>query len=293
MKKTIAIISTLLFIPAAFCQNEPDTLLNIKDPSKLVITEERDGTFFNVVSGDDDDYIDETIVAEHSGDYSVSSRHYKFQNIMQDGYVIGGKGSGGHWSAIVDGICIGLNNSSGQPAPDAMQWSKSFELSWMSFFGIAYNYKASSISLGIGFDWRNYRTTLSDIRLIKNEAGGIDWMDYEKGERGRMSRLKTFGLQFPLLYRVKFPKSSLQIAFGPVLNVTTYASIKSVFDDADGNKCEEFTKGLGIKKTTVDLFGSISFARAIGIYVRYSPEKVMKAPGLNFRRLSVGLTLGI
>lgn len=295
MKTITTILAFLLFFSPALCQELPDTLLNIPNPSRLVITENKEGTTFNVISADSIDFFEESVTTEYPYDSSVSAHQTTYTNIFGEGilYSYRNRNRCSSWDIIVDGLCIGLNNASGQPAPDALQWSKSFEISWMSCIGISYTYKTSSISFGFGFDWRNYRCTTSDRRLVVNESKGIGWGNYSEGEKGRLSRLKTFSLQFPLLYKINIPKTSLSIKAGPVMCVNTYGSIKTVYDDANGNKCEEFLKDIRIRDFTVDLFGCISYNLAIGIYVRYSTMKVMDASGLNFRPLTIGLSLGI
>ncbi|MCM1141669.1 MAG: hypothetical protein NC453_24120, partial [Muribaculum sp.] len=98
----------------------------------------------------------------------------------------------------------------------------------------------------------------------------------------------------PLLWTWRIPKSSLEFKCGPIFNFNTYASLKTAYEDEDGNKMEDFTKAISPRRFTLDFFGSISYSHAVGLYVRYSPMKVMDAPNtLNFQPLSVGVTFGI
>lgn len=292
--KIIATIFSLLALPSvALCQEVTDTIVNVPAESKIVITENPNGTLFTVTPVDAVYGEEESLLVKYPENASVSSRQTSFRSIFGHGIEIGGCcRDNGYWSIIADGICIGLNRANGQGSPDAMQWSKSFELSWLSCIGVSYSYKAFAVSLGFGFDWRNYRCTTSDLRLVVNEERGITWQPYADGERGRMSRLKTFALQFPLLCQVRIPGTSLTVKGGSIMCVNTYASVKSVYDDPDGNKCEEFAKGIGIRKVTLDLLGNVSLNGGIGLYVRYSPMKVMKSPGINFRPLTVGVSIG-
>lgn len=94
----------------------------------------------------------------------------------------------------------------------------------------------------------------------------------------------------PLLYEWKVPKSRLKLKLGTILNFNTYSSLKGVYDDSAGNRCEFFTKKFERNPTTLDFFGSISYRNALGIYFRYSPMKVLKDPSpINFTPFTIGV----
>lgn len=185
-------------------------------------------------------------------------------------------------------------NPVNQGSSGGLQWSKSFEIGWLSCFGVKYGNRRCAVSLGLGFDWRNYKITTTDKCLVANGRKGIEWGSYPLGCKGQNSRLKVFSLQLPLLYSWVVPKTNLVFKCGPVFNFNTYSSLKTAYEDADGNKIEDFTKAISPRRFTLDFFGSLSYKHTLGIYVRHSPMKVMDASTtINFQPLSVGVTLGI
>ncbi len=290
----ILILSLVVGVQFASAQNEnPDTLLNVEGPSKIVITENQKGAKFEVTG---DSTVDTIVTLFPEESTVVSKQSSKSESFLKNGFIINGTLIEWpyHWDVIVDGLCLGLTNATDMAGEGGLQWSKSLEIGWISCIGVVYKYKASGISLGMGFDWRNYKITTSEKRLVANKEKGIEWEKYPEGAKGRNSRLKIFSLQFPLLYRLAIPKTSINLKVGPMMNFNTYASLKSSYEDGAGNKCREFTKDIQPRRFTVDFFGSISLlSNAVGVYVRYSPMKVMDAPGLNFRPLTVGLLIGL
>lgn len=303
--KTISNIITSLTLGLAFLITtplhaqieEPDTILKITTPTKVILTENADGTNVEVRTVGEQDDIIASVLTEYSSESSVrtKSREGKLQQWWHNRNLLDvSNEDDSHWGVSVDGVCIGLNNAVNQTPENGLQWSKSFEISWLSCLNVYYEFNRSKISLGLGFDWRNYKITTSDKCLTANEDKGIEWGIYPEGSKGRFSRLKVFSLQLPLLYEWDIPKSSVTFKAGPILNFNTYASLKSVWDDADGNRRETFTKNISPRRCTIDFFASISFCKAIGIYVRYSPMKVMDSPNtINFQPLTVGLGFGI
>lgn len=288
--------SAVCMATGALAQTEkPDTLLKVDPESRLVITESAEGTMVTV-SGYGEEGLSASVFSGYPEESSVSSRQATLRDNMMR--LVGERRNrccnGSKWDVVVDGVCIGLNRAVGQGNDGGLQWSKSFEISWLNCLGVAYSLGKSSISLGLGFDWRNYKVTTSGRYLLPTPERGIAWSDAEGDMKVRNSRVKIFSLQLPLLYRLRIPKTSLHFKAGPVFNFNTYGSLKTVYDDAAGNRCEYFTKEINPRRFTVDFFGSLSLCSAIGVYVRYSPMKVMDAPGsLNFRPLTIGVGFGI
>lgn len=275
-----------------------DTLIKVESPSNLIITENEQGMRVTVEGTQGDDKFNVSAFTEYTPDASVTATknptRKDWLDRWADGIIRKNKKGGCSWNLVISGVAIGLVNPINQEPTGGLQWSKSFEISWMSCIGVQYGNRRSAISLGLGFDWRNYKITTSDKCLVANDRRGIEWGCYPSGVRGRNSRLKVFSLQLPLLWTWYVPKSSLEFKCGPVFNFNTYASLKTAYEDADGNKAEDFTKAISPRRFTLDFFGSLSYMRTIGLYVRYSPMKVMNASStLNFQPLSVGVTFGI
>lgn len=265
----------------------PDTLLSVSNPDKVIITESPDGTRVSVGDGR------ETVLIEYPDGAKVSaSRSVSRSIISLPGF--SGEGSGRYttgWCASADGLCIGLTDPLRQSGGGGIQWSKSFEICWLSCLNVGYAFRHSRIYLGLGFDWRNYKATADARWLVPDGSGGVEWGSAPEGASVRASQLKVFSLQIPFMYVWPIPNTYLKWRIGPILNFNTYASIKGIYDDASGNRCEYFTKDFDRNPVTLDLFASLSYSNALGIYVRYSPMKVLKdASPVNLTPFTVGLT---
>ena len=306
MKKiySLAVATAALWMPgqamATDLAEKPDTLLNVNAPSHVTVTENASGMTVKVEGIEENEGFAASVTADYSPESSVSSKksYERRRNWLCDGSLIGYSGKPGrksHWGVGTDGVCLGLTNAVGQGNGNGFQWGKSMEICWMNCLKVYYSFSRSSISLGLGFDWRNYKSTTPDRRLIVNESKGLEWRETEiyGQENVRNTRLKVFSLQFPLLYEWRIPKSDLKFKMGPVMNFNTYASVKTSFRDTAGDSREEFIRNVGRRKFTVDFYGGLSYCGFIGFYVRYSPMHVMDAPGLNFHPLTLGVSIGM
>lgn len=277
---------------------QPDTLLNIENPTELIILESEKGSVIavNGVPGNPD--FKASVVTDYPDDAVVKSsqRHIRKTDILSLGpggitYYNSIPKSNQGWSLGMDGVCIGLTNSLNQPDPKAIQWAKSFEICWMSCIKLSYNFSRQlKFSIGLGFDWRNYKISTSRYRLVASGNKGIEYAEYPDGATPKNSRLKVFSLQLPLLFRCHIPNSCLELAVGPILNFNTYASVKSLYWDKDYKEIKDFTKDIIPQRTTVDFFLNLQYS-LLGIYARYSPMKVMDYSSLNFNPLTVGISL--
>lgn len=289
----ISILLLLVFIKAHAYNEAPDTLMAVDSPSKVLITESSEGTLITVTNleGNAEQF---HFIAYAPGANVSTSRKSSVSIFNLPGFDCtdrdrrcGCQGSG--WSIGTDGVCIGLTEAHGQTGDGGLQWSKSFEISWLSCLNVGYSFSRSRIYFGIGFDWRNYKATADSRWLVTSASGGLEWGNAPDGAFVRYSRLKVFSLQLPLLYEWRVPKSQLKFKLGPILNFNTYSSIKGIYDDADGKRYKYFTKDFDRNPTTLDFFGAVSYSHTIGIYVRYSPMKVLKdSSPINFTPLTIG-----
>ncbi len=288
-------ILSLLFTLRTYASSElPDTLFAVDSPSKITITESSQGTRITVTdneSGSEESYL----VAYTPGAKVSTSRKSSLSIFNLPGLDCMNREekcrcSESRWSVGADGLCIGLTEAHGQTGAGGLQWSKSFEISWLSCFNIAYSFGRSKIYLGLGFDWRNYKATADRRWLVASESGNVEWGEAPEDAWVRFSRLKVFSLQMPLLYQWRIPKSRLKLKLGPILNFNTYSSLKGVYEDSFGKRNEYFTKNFGRNPTTLDFFGSITYRSFLGIYVRYSPMKVLKETSpINFTPFTIGI----
>lgn len=292
---TLLSISTTNTIIAQ--EEKTDTVMNLQSASRIEITETSKGLKVSAISESGEM---ETVETDYPSSSRISSRQRSGRN-LGDGWfsternLLDVKGEGrSHWGVSVDGVCIGLNRTVGTTPEGGLQWSKSFEIGWLSCLNVFYDWSRSRVSLGIGFDWRNYKITTSEKCLVPMIGErGVEWGRYPEGARGRNSRIKIFTLQFPLLYEWSVPKSSLTFKVGPVVCLNTHASLKTNYETENG-EMSDVTDKIGQRMFTLELFGSISLYKTVGLYVRYTPMKIMDTrQGVNFRVLTVGVGFGI
>lgn len=278
-----------------FHREAVDTLLWVKGPSKITILESPEGVTVDVCGSESDPDFRTQYTETFGPDVQVKSRQKDTANSFFEGFGFirnrnSAQGGEKHnrWRGVFGGLCIGLTDALDQPAPGGLQWSKSFDISWLQAIGAGYCFGHSDISLSLGFSWRNYRTTLSR-RMVKTESRGVEWSGYPEGSIPKSSRLKIFGLSFPLLYGYSIPSTDVKLQAGAIFNFNTYASLRTRYLDSDGNEAEDFSKKIRKRAFTADLFGAVTFWEGIGIFARWSPYKQLESSPLNFRSLSVGV----
>lgn len=269
-----------------------DTLVSISRPSSVLITETPQGIMLDIKS-EDDPKPSSILIADYNDNVTVSANQHtsRFQAFTSNGCAIGVKAKSG-WDVISGGFNIGLVNSTGQPDGMNLQWAKSFELSWVNAFALRYSYRSVSLSLGLGFDWRNYNMTTHNHRMIPDATTGIAIAPYPEGSTPGNSRIKVFSLGFPLLYTQRIPGTTLSFTAGGIFNLNTHASLKTHYTDDSDNHIEEYSESISRRRISFDLYGSLHLYKGVGIYIRYSPQSVLSGAAVpEFRPMSVGISL--
>ncbi|MDE7472202.1 MAG: hypothetical protein K2M68_01305 [Muribaculaceae bacterium] len=280
---------TIYSISAATTEST-DTIRIVGDASKVVISETDKGIAVNV-DNNNTIYIADYNQTDRFSTSQSTTKHLSFFDYQA--YTFSkSQHSKSHWDAISGGFNIGLVNAVGQPADLGMRWSKSFEISWLNTLGVRYTYRSLSVSLGLGLDWRNYKITGNDHYMVSPAPGEIDFVEAPDGARSLSSRIKVFSLGLPLLYTQRIPGTTLAFTAGAILNFNTHASLRSTYESADNRHIEEYSEGIGKRNVTYDLYGAITFYRGNGLYIRYSPQSVLKGSKVpQFHPLSIGVTL--
>lgn len=293
--KTIILSSLLPLFSTALASSEaPDTLMMVDTPSKVVITESPDGTMLNVT--DSAAGTQKTFIVEYTSGAKVSTSQSINRSVFNIPALDGGDFADKYgrprkgWTLSIDGVCVGLTNALDQTGGGGLQWSKSFEISWLSCLNVGYSTPHCRFYLGLGFDWRNYKSTINSRWLVPSSSKGVEWGSAPEGAVVRSTNLKVFSLQMPLMFVCPIPKTWLKFKGGPILCFNTHSSITGSYDDAAGNRCEFFTKNFRRNPVTLDIFGSFTYHNTIGVYVRYSPMKVLKnSSPINFTPFTVGV----
>ena len=279
MKKIVLSIIMTVVALSMGAANTADTTATFIRPMAVTIAESPSGVKVGVVDSDTVSTVFECNAGENST--RRTSQQYTVISV------------GHNWSLIVSGLTLGFVTTPGC-GEGAVEGGKSLELGILNALGIRRELSSKAgISLGIGFDWRNYRSTKG--LLYVPDGGSIRVSHIPAGTDYRFSRLKVFSVQFPLLFSVGFDsplagvKPSLSV--GPVFCWNPHGSVKSSWREEDGTVSTFTSNSIGQRKFTIDLYAKASLG-VVGLYLRYSPYKTLPgATAPDFRPLSAGMTL--
>lgn len=259
----------------------------IMNPKRVVITESAAGMDTEIIG-----YKNDTIIFKQQ--YSPNATIVS--HISKGGLSLLGdkrkKRSGISWDATSEGFGIGFCSAPGAPGGSNVEQGKSFEVSWLNIIAAkATNRHGNSFTMGVGIDWRNWRTTL-DSRFTVTD-GIVGTGSYPEGASPRLSRIKVFSVQFPMLWHQNLPAklfgSQMQMVFGPIFNLNTHGSVLTSWYE-DGHKIKDSVNGINLRLFTVDLFAMARIFPGAGVFVRYSPYKMLTgSQRFNFHPFSTGL----
>ena len=169
-----------------------------------------------------------------------------------------------------------------------MDMGASYEFSLDHLLRFNYNVlPATSVSMGFGMTWRNYRMT-GRTRFIK-EGDKLVLGAYPEGSDIKFSRLKVFSLTVPFMINQSLGRKVV-FSVGPVVNFNTHASLKTRYT-LNGEKVKEKNNNIHQNRMTVDLMAKLRF-NSLGVYAKYSPSDMLNTDfGPKFRSFSTGITL--
>lgn len=289
LRKTYILTALLSLAAAAATAQEPaDTLMRATDVD-VVITESAAGLRIDA-TGDD-------IELTHTERYPDNATIHSTQSRLRIPSARLAGNSRVSWDLVSSTLMFGFSGTTGAPEALDLEMGKSLEIDWLNVLALRCDIRAirSSVSVGIGFGWRNYRTT-TGMRLVQPDGGAISYTPFADDVTPKYSRLKVFSLSVPVFYTFRFslPRiKHLGLQFGPIVNFNTHASIENRWLDADGRKQTQSIKAPGQRRVSVDLYAALRFCDAVGIYVRYSPQSVLlHSPAVDFKPLSTGFVVG-
>lgn len=188
------------------------------------------------------------------------------------------------------GIAFGVSTALGAPSRLKIDMGASFEILADHILNYVYYPQSNghSLQIGVGVAWRNFRMT-GRTRFVK-QAENVVLADYPSDADIQFSRIKLFSWTIPLMYGYDFNKD-VSLKIGPVIYFNTYASLKTKYREATGEKQESFDKNLHQNRITLHLQANLTW-KAVGIYVKYSPCHVLNTDfGPEFQAISAGLSL--
>ncbi|MGM9704449.1 MAG: hypothetical protein ACI3YB_00470 [Prevotella sp.] len=267
----------------AAIENSGDTLV-IEQPQRVVV--ENDGKQMRmIVEGNKNspdyryvyshplDSMGLSVVREQEHDdafFSVSFSRYikiKNRNKMFKGHW---NGFGFGFGSVVQGGTGGLNGPEGV----SVNMSDSHELFWnITSYSRALGCRGFGLVTGIGIDWRNFRMD-GDYRFVK-DGSKVAVSTYNEGETPKFSRLKVFSITVPLLLEWQLSDNGFFVNAGPVMNINTYASLKTRYKTPEGKKRKEINKGVHQVPVTVDFMGQMGYG-IFGAYIKYSPFHLLQ-----------------
>ncbi len=162
----------------------------------------------------------------------------------------------------------------------------------LNILGGAYKFgNRNRLSLGIGYQHRQYRLKRDFQFVTANEQGDIDIATVPPAHEKPSATLHNYTVQFPLLYAKGFGKGFWAYG-GCVMDWNCYASYDYNYQ-TDKTKHRETTHGLRQRKITFDLLAGLTW-HGLGAYFRYSPQQVFASgagPKLD-KTWTLGITLG-
>ena len=188
----------------------------------------------------------------------------------------------------VGGFGFGVVNAIETSEGMDMDMGASYEFSLDHLLRFNYNVlPATSVSMGFGMTWRNYRMT-GHTRFIK-EGDKLVLGAYPEGSDIKFSRLKVFSLTVPFMINQSLGRKVV-FSVGPVVNFNTHASLKTRYT-LNGEKVKEKNNNIHQNRMTVDLMAKLRF-NSLGVYAKYSPSDMLNTDfGPKFRSFSTGITL--
>ena len=188
----------------------------------------------------------------------------------------------------VGGFGFGVVNAIETSEGMDMDMGASYEFSLDHLLRFNYNVlPATSVSMGFGMTWRNYRMT-GRTRFIK-EGDKLVVGAYPEGADIKFSRLKVFSLTVPFMINQSLGRKVV-FSVGPVVNFNTHASLKTRYT-LNGEKVKEKNNNIHQNRMTVDLMAKLRF-NSLGVYAKYSPSDMLNTDfGPKFRSFSTGITL--
>ncbi len=278
---------------------EPDTVLNVENVTKVIVTESPAGLGLNIYGKEgDDDY--QVSFRQDYGDGLRVKTHQEFDNpkLLKTG-ILGRRDRYPYIDVVMFRMVnFGFVEAEGAPAVMEVSMGKSYEIGMSNLISVEYNFSSGNLfGVGFGLNWTNYRMTGNNC-FVKAD-GNVAVGQYPDDVEGRFSRLKIFSMRFPVYYIHYFRGvkliggSNLGVRLEASFNYNSHGSLKTAWVDADGRDATYKTNSIGQRKFTVDFTATLKILPWVGLYARYSPMEVLAdGRGPSFRTFTTGICLG-
>ncbi len=183
-------------------------------------------------------------------------------------------------------LYVGIDIPTG--APDGVDFApfRSWEIG-LTVAQYEYTPKKSktTLSAGIGFDWRNYTLSGHD-KMFEKVHDVVTVVERNAKVSELASRISTCSISLPLMVKQSFSKD-FAVSLGAQLNWNFYSRVNNYYEMGD-DEIDVQTKKIGERPITVDVLGMLHFGD-FAVYCKYSPMSVLKKDkGPDFKSLAVG-----
>lgn len=285
MKLKLTIISALALLAASGLRasTAPDSITGISDARRVIVAENAGTVTVSV------ECPDTTLVFTQR---ASTDRRVKSGSGLFSGRIGRRNRSESGSDVVVGSVSLGIVGAPG--AAINIEPAKSLEISMLMFPGLKFWNGPEAFTVGLGYTWRNYRSTTGRC-FVKTGDNAIGIGAFPEGTTPRMSRLHTFSLQLPMIYEHTFPfrvcGARFRLGAGIIPAYNAYGSIKTTWTDADGHRGKDFHRGVGLRKFSVDFMVSARVCGDIGIFFRYSPCDVLQGSSPRFKSWTAGAAL--
>lgn len=291
--KTKTLLLTLVlaaFCPAAMAQEESADTVVVLHPQRVTVTSTANSMSVDIEgSQDNPDYRfskSQTTTSDGLRISSESTSDFDFKLPFTKSYEKGHRRiEMGIAAAMSFGLVSGLNTPEGLD----INMGQSFEITWhcanIVLKGVSNRWEFST---GAWLNWKNFRMTGYNRFVTDNNA--VVLAPYPDGSVIRFSRIHLFSWQFPLLADYRIDRH-FHTTFGCLFNLNSHGSLKTRYR-LDGENHKDIDGSIHLKNFTVDFIAMLDYRRTIGLYVKYSPCRVLDAGfGPRFSSISTGITL--
>ena len=264
---------------------EPGDTVTVNKAQRVTIVS-NDSLLRVNVSGTEDcpDYHYETTLRNTDGNYESSSVGDLFNFNLPGKFTKSHKRHPTYDSELH--LFVGFSGATGNNAMKTNLWNGANIGTYLDF-GIHPWRNGHRFSIGLGVEWKNYRTTARQ-QFVKADNGSVSVEPLGDAVDPKFSRIKTCGTIFPIMYT--YEKHDWGFSLGAIVNCNSHSSIKTRYT-LDGKKYKQTAKDLHHNTPTVDLMATF-INPLMDIYVKYSPCEVLDTEfGPKFHSLSLGIII--
>lgn len=277
MKRISAIVALAAILTTAINASErPDTVITETRPDGVIVT-----TYYPDGTAPKSTQTATTVYYTNKSSVIIKDKSIGFKN--------------SRWKVTSGGFNIGWVAAPGHPSTMPVEMGKSWEIGWYEILGISYQPTTStSISLGFGMDWRNYKITTPDYRFSVDDDRVVTGEPYPADAAPRNSRLKVFYLSLPFTIKQKLPLRMFGfkqwVAAGVTANYAPHASMLTRWRDTSGKEVKTTSNKIGHRRWSCDITVMLGVSSQVGVYMRYQPQSILRGAGQpDLKSLSTGL----